>query len=60
MCLDIFNGGPNNNQPHLAKCANFTGQFWILTRTDKWVEGQPTRQQGVSNRLVAEEFVCSF
>jgi hypothetical protein len=19
MCLDIFNGGPNNNQPHLAK-----------------------------------------
>jgi hypothetical protein len=21
MCLDIFNGGPNNNQPHLARAA---------------------------------------
>jgi hypothetical protein len=20
MCLDIFNDGPNNNQPHLVKC----------------------------------------
>ncbi len=30
MCLDIFNGGPNNNEPHLARCGNFTGQFWKL------------------------------
>jgi hypothetical protein len=37
MCLDIFNGGRNNNQPHLAKCDNFTGQLWKLTRTDKQV-----------------------
>jgi hypothetical protein len=32
MCLDIFNGGPNNNQPHLANCANLSGQLWTLTK----------------------------
>ena len=37
MCLDIFNGGPNDNQPHLANCANLSGQLWTLTRTDKRV-----------------------
>jgi len=31
MCLDIFNGGTTNNQPHLAPCANLTGQFWHIT-----------------------------
>ena len=41
MCLDIFNGGANNNQPHLVSCANFTGQRWTLTKTDKRVEGAP-------------------
>ena len=35
MCLDIFNGGPNNNQPHLVRCANLTGQLWTLMKTDK-------------------------
>jgi hypothetical protein len=25
--------------PHLAPCADFTGQRWILTKTDKRVEG---------------------
>ena len=30
MCLDIFNGGANNNQPHLVRCGNFTGQFWNI------------------------------
>jgi hypothetical protein len=35
MCLDIFSGGPDNNQPHLAPCANFSGQFWLLSQTDK-------------------------
>jgi hypothetical protein len=39
MCLDIFNDGPNNNQPHLTKCANLSGQLWVLTKTDKPVEG---------------------
>ena len=39
MCLDIFNGGDNNNQPHLVPCGNFTGQAWTLTRTDTPVEG---------------------
>ena len=34
MCLDIFNGGPNNNQPHLAQCANLTGQLWLITLTE--------------------------
>ena len=38
MCLDIFKGGPNDNQPHLANCANLSGQLWTLTRTDKRVE----------------------
>jgi hypothetical protein len=27
-CLDTFNGGPENDQPHLAECGNFSGQFW--------------------------------
>jgi hypothetical protein len=38
MCLDIFNGGPNDNQPHLVNCANLSGQLWTLTKTDKRVE----------------------
>jgi hypothetical protein len=39
MCLDIFNGGPKNNQPHLVKCGNFTGQFWniMVTGDDDWL-----------------------
>jgi hypothetical protein len=40
MCLDIYNGGPNNNQPHLAQCDNLTGQRWILTKTDQGVESK--------------------
>ena len=28
MCLDVFDGGPNNNQPHLAECANVSGEMW--------------------------------
>jgi hypothetical protein len=39
MCLDIFNGGPDNNQPYLAKCDDLSGQLWTLTKTDKRVEG---------------------
>ena len=34
MCLDIFNGGPNNNQPHLAHCADLTGQLWLPSLPD--------------------------
>ncbi|MFZ1106547.1 MAG: RICIN domain-containing protein, partial [Hyphomicrobiaceae bacterium] len=37
MCLDIFNGGPDDNQPHLQTCANVAGQFWLLSKTDKHV-----------------------
>jgi len=33
----IFNGGPNDNQPHLAQCADLSGQLWLLTKTDKAV-----------------------
>jgi hypothetical protein len=33
MCLDIFNGGPKNNQPHLANCANLSGQLWNILVT---------------------------
>jgi hypothetical protein len=39
MCLDIFNGGLNDNQPHLVNCAKLSGQLWTLTKTDKRVEG---------------------
>jgi hypothetical protein len=41
MCLDIFNGGANDNQPHLVSCGNFTGQFWTLMKTEKRVQGAP-------------------
>jgi hypothetical protein len=34
MCLDIFNGGANNNQPHLVKCGNFSGQLWNIMLTE--------------------------
>jgi hypothetical protein len=37
MCLDVFNGGPDNNQPHLANCVNFSGQLWTLSKTSKRV-----------------------
>ena len=37
MCLDIFNGGPDDNQPHLIPCANYSGQFWQISPTDKRV-----------------------
>ena len=36
--LDFFNGGPNNDQPHLTKCGDLSGQLWVLTKTDKRVE----------------------
>jgi len=35
MCLDIFNAGPNNNQPHLVNCANFLGQIWNIMVTEE-------------------------
>jgi hypothetical protein len=38
MCLDVFNGGPNDRQPHLAPCGNFSGQFWYLSPTEKRVD----------------------
>jgi hypothetical protein len=37
MCLDIFNGGPTNDQPHLAPCGNVSGQFWYITADGNWV-----------------------
>jgi hypothetical protein len=40
MCLDIFNGGPDDNQPHLAQCADLSGQLWLLTKTDRAVENE--------------------
>ena len=38
MPLDVFNGGPNYNQPHLTKCVNYSGQFWQLSPTNKPVQ----------------------
>jgi hypothetical protein len=37
MCLDIFNGGPEDNQPHLAPCSSVAGQFWDIRAEDGWV-----------------------
>ena len=31
LCLDVFNGGAFNDMPHLAPCANVTGQFWRVS-----------------------------
>ncbi len=36
MCLDIHNGGPRNNQPHLVPCANYSGQFWNIRNEGGW------------------------
>jgi hypothetical protein len=30
MCLDIFDGGPNDSEPHLVNCSNFPGQLWNI------------------------------
>jgi hypothetical protein len=68
MCLDIFNGGPNNNQPHLAPCGNYTGQLWTFTRTDKRVEsdwhspglasgGNPDASPPLSGATTAQEWL---
>jgi hypothetical protein len=32
MCLDVVNDG-NNDQVHMASCANVTGQQWHLDQT---------------------------
>lgn len=34
MCLDVFNGGPQNNMTHLVKCADFSGQYWRFSGPD--------------------------
>lgn len=34
MCLDVFNGGPQNNMTHLVKCADYSGQYWRFTGPD--------------------------
>jgi hypothetical protein len=34
MCLDIVNGGPDDNKAHLATCANVSGQQWVVTPQD--------------------------
>ena len=31
QCLDVHNGGPKNNQTHLAPCASYSGQLWKIT-----------------------------
>lgn len=33
-CLDVFNGGPNNNMVHLTDCADLSGQYWHLKGPD--------------------------
>ncbi len=34
-CLDIFNGGEHNNQPHLTECADYSGQYWNIRPSEK-------------------------
>jgi hypothetical protein len=36
MNLDVFNGGPKNNQVHLTRCANYSGQLWRLHPDIGW------------------------
>ena len=31
MCADIFNGGPQDNEPDMRECAGYSGQIWNLT-----------------------------
>jgi hypothetical protein len=35
MCLDVFNGGPKNNQVHLRRC-DYSGQLWRLRPDNGW------------------------
>src|SRR6185295_6804148 len=35
--LDVFNGGPNDNPPHLTQCANLSGQFWNIRIDGSWL-----------------------
>lgn len=51
-CLDIFNGGENNNQPHLTDCANLSGQYWKLSKSNKSVSDRvsPKPSSGASSR----------
>jgi hypothetical protein len=37
MCLDV---NPNNRQPFLAPCGNFTGQLWFVGPTNRRVADQ--------------------
>ncbi len=41
-CIDIFNGGPLNNQVHLQDCANYSGQLWHLTNIPTALRYLPT------------------
>jgi hypothetical protein len=50
MGLDVFNGGANDNQPHIVRCYNFTGPLWSLTKTDKRMEGGPRPPESHRNR----------
>jgi hypothetical protein len=36
MKLDVFNGGPRNNQVHLVPCGNYSGQNWLLSQSNGW------------------------
>ncbi len=33
LCLDVFNGGPRDGMTHLARCADYSGQYWRVQRT---------------------------
>lgn len=38
MCLDIFNGGADNNRSHLTQCGNYSGQIWYINPSWKPVK----------------------
>ena len=46
MCLDVMNGGPNNNMVHLAPCGNYSGQFWRLNEEREGVYRLTTEFRG--------------
>lgn len=38
MCLDVYNGGTNDQQPYLDECLRRSGQQWFVSKTDKRAE----------------------
>lgn len=47
-CLDVFNGGANNNMIHLTNCADYSGQYWRLSNAGNGYYRLSTMFRGVN------------